>query len=112
MMKFEDYSIKIEPLSREDGGGYLVLLPDLPGLMADGETIDEAIKQAQDAFNAWRAAEIEDKGKLPKPKTYSGQFVQRLPKSLHAKLAKRAEIEGVSLNQLAATLLSRSVAEF
>ena len=110
-MRFEDYAINIAPLPAEEGGGYLVTLPDLPGCVADGETIDEAVAEARDAFDAWTMAEMEDKGGLPAPKTYSGQFVQRIPKTLHMRLAKRAASEGVSLNQLAATLLARGLAE-
>jgi hypothetical protein len=36
----------------------------------------------------------------------SGKFVLRLPHSLHAALAREAEDEGVSLNQLAVSKLS------
>ena len=108
-MRFEDYALTIDPLPEEEGGGYLVSLPDLPGCIADGETIDTAIAEARDAFTAWALAEREDRGELPAPKTYSGQFVQRLPKTLHMRLAKRAASEGVSLNQLAATLLAQGL---
>ena len=110
-MRFEDYAINIAPLPAEEGGDYLVTLPDLPGCIADGETIDDAVAEARDAFNAWAMAEMEDKGGLPVPKSYSGQFVQRIPKTLHMRLAKRAASEGVSLNQLAATFLARGLAE-
>ena len=89
-MKLDDYAIRIEPLPRDEGGGFLVTLPDLPGCVADGETIDAAIAEAHDAFKAWAAAEQQDKGALPVPKTYSGQFVQRIPKSLHRRLTARA----------------------
>ena len=110
-MRFEDYAVNIAPLPAEEGGGYLVTLPDLPGCIADGETIDDAVAEARDAFNAWAMAEMEDQGSLPSPKSYSGQFVQRIPRTLHMRLAKRAASEGVSLNQLAATLLARGLAE-
>ena len=109
-MRFEDYAINIAPIPAEEGGGYLVTLPDLPGCIADGETLDTAIEEARDAFTAWAMAEREDKGELPAPRTYSGQFVQRIPKTLHMRLAKRAASEGVSLNQLAATLLAQGLA--
>ena len=56
-------------------------------------------------------AEQTDKGTLPTPKTYSGQFVLRVSKTLHMQLAKRAAAEEVSLNQLATTLLARGLAE-
>ena len=109
-MKFEDYPINVHPVPEDEGGGFLVSVPDLPGCIADGETVDEALAEARDAFDAWVMAEKEDKGRLPVPKTYSGQFVQRLPKTLHMRLAERAKSEGVSLNQLAATLLAEGLA--
>ena len=108
-MRLENYAIRVEPLPDEDGGGFLVTVPDLPGCMADGETVEQAIAEAQDAFQAWAMAERQDKGDLPVPKTYSGQFVQRIPKSLHRRLATRAAAEGVSLNQLAATYLAEGL---
>ena len=49
-MRFEDYAVNIAPIPEEEGGGYLVTLPDLPGCIADGETIDAAIAEARDAF--------------------------------------------------------------
>ena len=90
-LKLQHYAIQIEPLPGEEGGGFLVTVPDLPGCVADGETVDAAIAEAHDAFKAWTAAEQQDKGALPAPKTYSGQFVQRVPKNLHQQqLATRA----------------------
>ena len=35
----------------------MVSFPDLPGYIADGNTIDEAIIKARDAFDAWAMAE-------------------------------------------------------
>ena len=39
---FEAYAHVVEPLTEEDGGGYLITFPDLPGCMSDGETEVEA----------------------------------------------------------------------
>ena len=108
--EFEDYPINLSPIPEDEGGGYMVTFPDLPGCIADGDTVEEAIVEARDAFVAWTAAEWEDKGSLPEPKTYSGQFVQRIPKTLHMRLVKQAASEGVSLNQLAATFLAQGLA--
>ena len=55
----------MEPLSSDEGGGFLVTVPDLPGCIADGETVEQAIAEAHDAFEAWAMAEREDKGDLP-----------------------------------------------
>ena len=41
-MRPEDYAIRIEPLPREEGGGIPVIVPDLPGCVAGGETIEAA----------------------------------------------------------------------
>ena len=105
----EDYAIRIEPLPGGEGGGFLVTVPDLPGCMADGENIEQAIAEAQDAFEAWAMAKRQDRDDLPVPKTYSGQFVQRIPKSLHRRLVTRAAAEGVSLNQLTAQYLEQGL---
>jgi predicted HicB family RNase H-like nuclease len=41
--------------------------------------------------------------------SYSGKFLVRVPRSLHARLAREAEQQGVSLNQWAASKLARHV---
>lgn len=48
-----DYPVMIEPLSAEDGGGFVATVPDLPGCMSDGETPEEALAQVQDAITSW-----------------------------------------------------------
>ena len=39
----DQFQFTVRPLSKEEGGGYLVEYPDIPGCMSDGETIEEAI---------------------------------------------------------------------
>ncbi len=46
----------------------------------------------------------------PSREEYSGKFVVRVPKSLHAALAAEAAAEGVSLNQLVVAKLSVQLA--
>jgi antitoxin HicB len=41
--KFEDFPFDLRPLSKAEGGGWLITWPDLPGCMSDGETPEEAI---------------------------------------------------------------------
>ncbi|MBA2708971.1 MAG: type II toxin-antitoxin system HicB family antitoxin [Tatlockia sp.] len=109
-----NYPATIQPLSSEDGGGYLVTFPDLPGCMADGSTPEEAFHQAENALKAWLKTAQEFGDSIPKPSClnkYSGQWRMRAPKSLHAALASRAKEEGVSLNTLAITLLSQGLAK-
>ena len=44
-------------------------------------------------------------------KAYSGKVNLRMPRSLHRDLARRAEEEGVSLNQFMVVALARAVGE-
>ena len=46
-----EYRVEIEPLAPEDGGGFLAVVPDLPGCMSDGDT-PEAVN-VQDAIQTW-----------------------------------------------------------
>jgi len=111
-----EYRFTVRPLSEEEGGGWLVEYPDLPGCMSDGETIDEAIANAEDAKRCWIAAMKEAGRLIPPPSAepaegYSGKWQLRAPKSLHRRLAERAKREGVSLNTLAVTLLAEGLGE-
>lgn len=113
---FEDYMHEIAPLTEEDGGGFLITFPDLPGCMSDGETMDEAIANGRDAFLAWISAAVDMGKPIPKPASKpmelieaSGKFVARLPKTLHARLVARAKQEGVSLNTLVLTFIAEGL---
>jgi len=48
--------LNVRPLTADEGGGYLVEFPDLPGCMSDGETVAEALANAADAQATWLAA--------------------------------------------------------
>ena len=65
-MKLE-YAVRIERLADSDGGGYLAIVPDLPGCMSDGETPEEALKNVQEAIASWIEAAKEWKQEIPKP---------------------------------------------
>ena len=113
---FEEYMYEIAPLPKEDGGGYLIALPDLPGCMSDGDTIEQAIINGRDAFVAWISAAVDQGRPIPSPASKpvelveaSGKFVARLPKSLHARLVLRAKQEGVSLNTLVLSFLAEGL---
>ncbi|HTM63958.1 MAG TPA: type II toxin-antitoxin system HicB family antitoxin, partial [Gammaproteobacteria bacterium] len=106
-----EYPFMMRHLSKEDGGGYLIEFPDLPGCMSDGDTPEEAIKNGQDAVKMWIETAKELKKPIPEPgelESQSGKWVQRVPKSIHLRLVTRAKEEGVSLNTLVIMLLAES----
>lgn len=111
-LKIPDYPFTIRHLSNEEGGGYLIEFPDLPGCMSDGETIEETIESGKKAIQDWIEAAKEMKRPIPKPgelESQSGKWVQRVPKSIHLRLVNRAKEEGVSLNTLVITMLAESL---
>lgn len=61
------YAVNIRLLSDEEGGGFLAEYPDLPGCMADGETIEEALHEGEDAVKAWIATAEAKGAKIPEP---------------------------------------------
>lgn len=111
MKKFPvEYPFEIRPLSKDDGGGYSIVFPDLPGCRSDGATPEEAIENGRDALKAWLTVANEFDDQVPKPiQAVSGRFVQRVPRSLHAQLVAQAEAEGVSLNTLVVSLVSQGL---
>jgi antitoxin HicB len=61
------YRFTIRPLSEEEGGGYLIEFPDLPGCMSDGETIEEAIAHGIEAMEGWIEAVRAEGQPIPEP---------------------------------------------
>lgn len=108
------YPFKVETISEEDGGGYVIAYPDLPGCMSDGKTIEETLLNGEDARKAWIQTAYEKSIIVPEPNTvidkFSGRITLRTPKSLHKDLVEQAEKEGISLNQYIVYLLSKEAA--
>ncbi len=112
MKDLTQYPFEIRPLTQDEGGGYLISFTDFSECIADGETPEEAIRNGLDALPETIAA-LEEMG-LPVPEpasggSYSGKFMQRIPKSLHGRLALRAKQEGVSMNTLVTSFLAESL---
>lgn len=67
MLTIEDYEIVITPASDREGHWLYVRFPDIPEILTGGSTIDEAIKNAKEAF-ACHAEALQKQGKkLPVP---------------------------------------------
>lgn len=115
---FDAYSHVVSPLSADEGGGFVFTMPDLPGLLADGDTADEAVADGREAFQAVASAWADMGRELPAPAlrasdfapaNASGRFVTRVPRSIHLRLTARAKAEGVSLNALVMTLIAEGL---
>ena len=105
----DQYRFTVRPLSKEEGGGYLVEYADIPGCMSDGETIDEAIRNGRKALRDCIEVFRESGRKIPKPSIEAAQWRQRLPRTLYSKLTKQAENEGVSINSLVMAIIAEAI---
>lgn len=47
--------------------GYVAVVPDLPGCVTQGETIEDALDMAVDAASGWVLDELEDGNQVPEP---------------------------------------------
>ena len=52
-MSEADYSVLIQALTPEEGGGFFAIVPELPGCMSDGQTAEEAEMNVRDAARDW-----------------------------------------------------------
>ena len=89
--------------------GYICTCAEFPGVSTFGDDQQTALAEMAVAIEAVIETYAAEGKALPEQReqlAYSGQFRLRIPKSLHAALAERAESEGMSLNSYAALLLS------
>lgn len=102
------YEIRLIP--DRESGYFAVRFPDFPGIVTGGYSLQEAVKNAQEALEITMETMKKHKVSFPEPKMrFSGQFNVRVPKDLHRQLVRKADEEGVSLNALVTYLLSRSI---
>ncbi len=102
----------------DSGEGYLAFVPELPGCMTAGDTPEEAMALLRDAMRGWFGTRLEQGLEIADPlppaepvKAWkqSGRFLFRMPKSVHQELLDRAEAEGVSVNHLLLSYVSRGL---
>ena len=85
---------------------------ELPGCMTEAPTFEELGPMIEDAMRSWIEVGLEHGDTIPEPREatdFSGKVNLRMPRSLHRDLVRRAEAEGVSLNQYMTTALARAV---
>jgi predicted RNase H-like HicB family nuclease len=98
------YHIVIRHLNDETGAYSFAAVQEMDGWMSHGDTYSEAFENIREAMAGWIETKLAGGFPVPLPfeeSRYSGRFVVRLPRSLHARLAAEAEEEGVPLNQYA-----------
>ena len=90
------------------GDAWLAEVEDFPQYSARGATPEEAARRAWAAIEESRGTNKGAHEAAPAPR-HSGKLLVRMPATLHDELARTAESEGVSLNQLITGILASSV---
>jgi antitoxin HicB len=86
---------------------YVVTIPAWQNARTHGATLEEAGKNALDVVTLLIDSAIKHREPIPPAeRAHSGNLRLRLPVSLHGRLAREAEREGVSLNQWIVTKLA------
>lgn len=103
-----NYPSQITKIDEADGGGFLIEVPMLKGCMSDGETVEEAYNNLEEAKKEWFTYMLENNLAIPKPAdaSYSGRFMVRIPKTLHKIITEQSKREGLSLNQYVSNVLA------
>src|SRR5262245_30257427 len=107
------YPFIVRPMAEDEGdGGFVVEYPDVLYCIADGKAPEDAIRKGRVALEGCLLTLAEAGQRIPPPHaatSSSGQWRQRVPRSLHARLVARAEREGVSLNTLVTVLIAEGM---
>ena len=102
------YPFAMSPLSEDEGGGYLIEFPDLPGCISDGATPEEALRNGADAVDCWIEAMREAGKPIPAP-SRAAVSKRSIPADdrIYRMLAKEARRQGLSVETIAnAALIS------
>lgn len=109
-----EYAMKVYPMYLENGKTeWCVEYPDLKGCVGGGDTIEEAIADAQVTKSVYLSYLKEEGIELPVPKEEgslpSGKIALRVAKTTHKQLLENAQMDGVSLNTYINTAISEKI---
>lgn len=94
----DDYQVVL--LWSEEDQCYVVTLPAWQNARTHGASLEEAARNAREVLKLLIESAKRHREPIPPPdRRLSGNLRLRLPVSLHGRLAREAEREGVSLNQ-------------
>jgi len=112
------YPIRVEPIPSQLGGGWVACVPVLGEKVfrGTGDTPEDALRELEDLKDVYFMQMIRKGRQIPpppepRPRQCSGQVLVRMLPSMHAELATRADEEGVSINNLIISFVSRGLGE-
>ena len=106
------YRISLVRAGEGPDASWLAEVEDLPSASARGSSPEEAVQRAWSAAEkslGLSSVEDVDETQSKRAASRSGKILVRMPATLHDELARAAEREGVSLNQLITGVLAGAV---
>ena len=109
------YGYKVFKTKVENHEFWIVESNALKGCSAQGDTLDEALKEFKENEQIWLETAIEFGINIPEEKIekidkdFSGRILVRVAKSIHSELTDVAKQEGVSINHLVSTFIARGL---
>lgn len=100
---------------RDDSGdvpGYVARVVELPGCITQADSFAELGLMLDDAMRLWIEVTLEDGREVPLPQReeeYSGEFVARIPRSLHRRLVEAALRDGATVDAFVTMALAHAV---
>ncbi len=105
------YPVILRPLSENEGGGWIAIVPDLPGCMSDGATGQEAFDNVLDAIDSWESDAEADGISAPEPDSAIKKFKWPVPAHLKpqidalVKQFEASQSDHISRDQIMAGIL-------
>lgn len=66
-MPRDEYPVLIEAVPEDEGGGFLAIVPDLPGCISEGETREDAARAITKAIAVWLENARKTGSEIPEP---------------------------------------------
>ena len=110
------YYIEVEFISPEDGGGVMMIMPELgrDTCFGDGDTFGEAYDNLKAVQKNLIEYALDNNVDVPLPykrtlDDFSGRILLRIPKELHYRLSSQANLNQISLNSWINYLLTKAI---
>lgn len=112
----ESYTISIRKENHDGDILYVGRVAEFPNISSFEDSFEEARALVIDAIQTLKKIADETQTDFPFPYSiqsdeFSGRVTLRLPKTLHAKVSRKADQEGISVNQYLVTAVATYVGE-
>jgi hypothetical protein len=106
------YGVTVRRVTIDGALLYQGRVRELPDVEVYEESYAAAYELAVDAVQTLYAMHIEEGRPFPAPESeeeFSGRVTLRIPKGLHRRVARAADVQAVSLNQLLVTMIAEAL---